>query len=69
MNQICEKLIIEIDFDEIEQKPIIKAKEEEAKNFNGISNPRYFEEVMSLKQAKRKLYAKYGISDIFNFNK
>ncbi|MFX0001791.1 MAG: hypothetical protein ACFE88_16895 [Candidatus Hermodarchaeota archaeon] len=58
MTQICEKIIIELELEENDQNIAQKAEEREH-DIWGI-NPRYHEEIMSLKQAKHKLWAKFG---------
>ena len=69
MTQIYEKFIFKIDLDEIKQKPTKEAKEDTAKKFSGISNPRFYEETISIKRAKQKYYAKYGMMNITDFNR
>ncbi|MHA1933071.1 MAG: hypothetical protein ACW96X_11045 [Promethearchaeota archaeon] len=53
-----------IEVEEIEQP---KVQESEVDELLGDLNPRYYEEAMSLKEAKVKLYASKGYSDnMFN---
>jgi len=69
MTESLKKPVFEVVVEETELKPVKKVKDKvkvkRANKLNGISNPRYFERVMTLKQAKIKLYAKYGDLQLF----
>jgi hypothetical protein len=66
MTQAYEKqsFEIEIEIEEQEQKPAQNSNEKKPEIL-GELNPRYFERVMTLKQAKQKLWAKYGDLQLF----
>ncbi|MBY9004495.1 MAG: hypothetical protein KGD73_11020 [Candidatus Lokiarchaeota archaeon] len=53
-------LVLETEIIENEQDKVQLINEKKADNSLGISNPRFFEDVMPLKQAKQQRLAKYG---------
>ena len=60
MTQAYEQQAIEIEIEEKEQKTAQKVNEREVDALVGDQTPKYYERVMTLQQAKQKLWAKYG---------
>ncbi len=56
-----------LEVEEIEQPEVQKSMESEVDDLLGDLNPRYFEEAISLKEAKEQIYAAQSYSD-FSFN-
>ena len=67
MTQVCEKIAIEKEGKETEQKAAQKANEKEVDNALGGLNPRYFEQVMTLKEAKEKIISRYHVESKMNW--
>ena len=60
MTQAYEQQAIEIEIEESEQKTAQKVNEREVDALVGDQTQKYYERVMTLQQAKQKLWAKYG---------
>jgi hypothetical protein len=58
MTQVCEKVLFDVEFDEEEQVVAQKSVVKQVYNSNGISNPRYYEEALTLKKIKDALPSK-----------
>lgn len=60
MTQAYNKAVYETELKEDDQKLAQKINERECDTLIGDQTPKYYERVMSLQQAKQKLWAKYG---------
>ncbi len=60
MTQAYEQQAFEVEIGESEQKTAQKVNEREFDALIGDQNSKYYERVMTLQQAKQKLWAKYG---------
>ena len=58
MTQTCEKITFEMEHEDDAQNSAQNAEERKLDNWG--MNIRYHEEIMTLKQAKQKLWAKFG---------
>jgi hypothetical protein len=58
MTQVCEKVLFDVEFDEEEQVVAQKSVVKQVYNSNRISNPRYYEEALTLKKIKDALPSK-----------
>ena len=60
MTQAYEQQAIEIEIEEKEQKTAQKVNERKVDALIGNQTPKYYERVMTPKQARQKRWAKYG---------
>ena len=68
MTQVCEKSGFEMEVMENKQKGTQKVNEKEVDNALGGLNPRYYERVMSLRDAKQKTVTSYQVLAKMNLN-
>ncbi|MFX0105177.1 MAG: hypothetical protein ACFE75_06775 [Candidatus Hodarchaeota archaeon] len=68
MVQVCEKSMFEMEFKEAEEKAAQEANEKEVDEPLGDLNPRYFERVMSLREAKQRNLSSYQVQAKMNLN-
>ena len=69
MTQAFEKSAFELEIEEYEQQPAQKSNENKDDNLLGDLNPRYFERIMTLKEAKqRSIASSLGYDSRMSFN-
>jgi len=67
MAQVCEKVIYDVEYEEEEQIVAQKTVAKQVCNSNGISNPRYYEEAITLRKLKNNLPHKMVVRRPFFF--
>ncbi|MFW9942224.1 MAG: hypothetical protein ACFFFT_14390 [Candidatus Thorarchaeota archaeon] len=68
MVQVCEKSMFEMEVKEAKEKAAQEANEKEVDELLGDLNPRYFERVMSLREAKQRNLSSYQVQAKMNLN-